>query len=346
MEFTAQQIAAYIKGIVEGNPEAKVRTFSKIEEGKEGTLSFLANPKYEHFIYETKASIVLVNNDFSPIKPISTTLIRVPNAYAALAQLLNMVENLKPKKNGIDSSAFIAASASLGSDCYVGNFAYIGEGVTVGKNCLIYPYVYVGDHVSIGDNCILYPHSTIYDGCKVGNNCILHAGSVIGADGFGFAPEDGIYKKIPQLGSVIIEDDVEIGANTAVDRAVMDATIVRKGVKLDNFVQVAHNAEIGENTVIAAQTGIAGSSKVGKNCMIGGQVGISGHLQIADNVKIGAQTGIIKNVKGQEPIMGSPSFPLKDYMRSSAIFRRLPEMDRTISKLQKEIEELKNKLKE
>ena len=346
MEFTAQQIAAYIKGIVEGDPEAKVRTFSKIEEGKEGTLSFLANPKYEHFIYETKASIVLVNNDFSPIKPISTTLIRVPNAYAALAQLLNMVENLKPKKNGIDSSAFIAASASLGSDCYVGNFAYIGEGVTVGKNCLIYPYVYVGDHVSIGDNCILYPHSTIYDGCKVGNNCILHAGSVIGADGFGFAPEDGIYKKIPQLGSVIIEDDVEIGANTAVDRAVMDATIVRKGVKLDNFVQVAHNAEIGENTVIAAQTGIAGSSKVGKNCMIGGQVGISGHLQIADNVKIGAQTGIIKNVKGQEPIMGSPSFPLKDYMRSSAIFRRLPEMDRTISKLQKEIEELKNKLKE
>lgn len=346
MEFTAQQIASFINGAIEGNPDAKVCSFSKIEEGKEGTLSFLSNPKYEHFIYETKASIVLVNNDFSPTSPVPATLIKVPNAYAALAQLLRVVEQAKQKKSGIDSTAFIAASASVGEDSYVGNLAYIGEGTSVGKNCRIYPFAYIGDNVSLGDNCVIYSHSCIYDDCIVGNNCIIHAGSVVGADGFGFAPEGGVYKKIPQLGNVVLEDDVEIGANTTVDRAVMGSTIIRKGVKLDNLIQVAHNTEIGENTVVAAQTGIAGSSKVGKSCMIGGQVGISGHLHIADNAQIGAQTGILGNVKENAQIMGYPAMPIKDFMRSSVVFRRLPDLSSAVSQLQKELEELKNKLKE
>ena len=288
MEFSAQQIAGFLNGTIEGDPNVKVSNFSKIEEGKPGTLTFLANLKYAHHIYNTEASIVLVNNDFKPEQPIRATLVKVENAYAALAMLLNLVEQSKSKKKGVDSTAFIAASATVSDDCYVGNFAYIGEGVKMGKNCMVYPHAYIGDHVTVGDNCVFYPHATVYENCTIGNNCILHAGSVVGADGFGFAPEGETYKKIPQLGNVIIEDDVEIGANTTIDRAVMDSTIIRRGVKLDNLVQIAHNVEVGENTVMAAQVGIAGSVKVGKHCMFGGQVGLAGHIHVADHVVFGS----------------------------------------------------------
>ena len=344
MEFSAQQIATFLNGTVEGDPNVKVSNFSKIEEGKTGTLTFLANPKYEHYIYSTKASIVLVNKDFSPIDVVPATLIRVENAYASLAMLLNMVEQSKKKECGVDSTAFIAESASVDENAYVGAFAYIGNNAKVGKNCRIYPYAYVGDNVIVGDSTILYPHVTVYDGCVVGCNCILHAGSVVGSDGFGFAPEGETYKKIPQLGNVIIEDDVEIGANTTIDRAVMDSTILRRGVKLDNLVQIAHNVEVGENTVMAAQVGIAGSVKIGKHCMFGGQVGLAGHIKIADHVNFGAQSGVISDIKEATTVLGAPAIPAKNFMRSSAIFGRLPEMYRTIGQLQREIEELKKEL--
>ena len=344
MHFTAQQNAAFLNGTVEGDPDVKVSNFSKIEEGKIGTLTFLANPKYEHYIYNTKASIVLVNNDFTPSGIVPATLIRVDNAYASLAMLLNMVEQSKKKENGIDSTAFIAKSASVDENAYIGAFAYIGNNAKVGKNCRIYPYAYVGDNVIIGDNTVLYPHVTIYEGCVVGCNCILHAGSVVGSDGFGFAPEGETYKKIPQLGNVVIEDDVEIGANTTIDRAVMDSTILRRGVKLDNLVQIAHNVEVGENTVMAAQVGIAGSVKIGKHCMFGGQVGLAGHIKIADHVNFGAQSGVISDIKEATTVLGAPAIPAKNFMRSSAIFGRLPEMYRTIGQLQREIEELKKEL--
>ena len=329
MEFSAQQIAAFLKGTVVGDPEVKVSNFSKIEEGKPGTLTFLANPKYEHYIYGTKASIVLVN---------------VENAYASLALLLDLAEQTKQRKEGIASSAYISASASVGEGCYVGAFAYIGDGTKVGQNCRIYPHAYIGDHVTIGDNTTVYPHATIYTGCVVGNNCILHAGSVVGADGFGFAPEGEEYKKIPQIGNVVIEDNVEIGANTTIDRAVMDSTILRRGVKLDNLVQIAHNVEVGENTVMAAQVGIAGSTKIGKHCMFGGQVGLAGHIKIADHVNFGAQSGVISDIKEPTTVLGAPAIQARNFMRSSAIFNKLPEMYRTLGQLQREIEELKKQL--
>lgn len=344
MEFSAQQIAGFLNGVIEGDPDVKVSNFSKIEEGKPGTLTFLANLKYAHHIYNTEASIVLVNNDFKPEQPVKATLIKVTNAYSALALLLNMVEQSKAKKTGIDATAFIAASATIGEDCYVGNFAYIGENVRMGRNCSIYPQVYIGDNVTLGDNCTLYPHATIYENSQIGSNCILHAGSVIGADGFGFAPEGEKYKKIPQLGNVIIEDDVEIGANTTIDRAVMDSTIIRKGVKLDNLVQIAHNVEIGENTVMAAQVGIAGSVKVGKHCMFGGQVGLAGHIHVTDNVVFGAQAGVISDIKEPMTLLGAPAINAKNFMRSSAIFNRLPDMYRTMGQLQREIEQLKKEI--
>ena len=344
MEFTAQQIAGFINGTVEGDPNVKVSNFSKIEEGKPGTLTFLANLKYAHYIYSTEASIVLVNNDFIPEQPIKATMIKVENAYASLAMLLNLVEQSKSKKTGVASTAFIASSATVGEDCYIGNFAYIGDGVKMGKNCKVYPHAYVGDHVTVGDNCIFYPHATIYEDCIIGNNCILHAGSVIGADGFGFAPEGESYKKIPQLGNVILEDDVEIGANTTIDRAVMDSTIIHKGVKLDNLVQIAHNVEVGDNTVMAAQVGIAGSVKIGKHCMFGGQVGLAGHIHIADHVNFGAQCGVISDVKEPATLLGAPAINAKNFMRSSAIFNRLPDVYRTIGQLQREIEQLKKEI--
>ncbi|GHT27804.1 UDP-3-O-acylglucosamine N-acyltransferase [Bacteroidia bacterium] len=344
MEFTAQQIASVLNGAVEGNPDVKAKSFSKIDEGKPGTLTFLANPKYEHFIYQTDASIVLVNNDFTPTAPIRATLVKVPNAYAALAVLLNFVDEAKKKKEGIASTAFIHPSATIGEQCYIGHFAYIGENTRVGDNCKIYPHAYIGDQVMVGNNTTLFPHVTIYDECVIGNSCILHAGSVVGSDGFGFAPEDGKYNKIPQLGNVIIEDDVEIGANTTIDRAVMDSTIIHQGVKLDNLVQIAHNVEVGEHTVMASQTGISGSVKVGKHCKFGGQAGLAGHIQIGDNVSIGAQSGVISSIKEGRTVLGTPSIDSKSFMRSSVIFSRLPDMYRTLGQLQKEIEQLKKEI--
>ncbi|MDL2220969.1 UDP-3-O-(3-hydroxymyristoyl)glucosamine N-acyltransferase [Parabacteroides sp. OttesenSCG-928-N08] len=345
MEFSARQIADVLSGTVEGNPEVKVSTFSKIEEGKPGSLSFLANPKYEQYIYHTEASIVLVNQDFAATGEVKTTLVRVPNAYAALATLLQMVEQMKPKKSGIASTAFISSSATTGEALYVGEFAYIGEGVILGDNCRIYPHAYIGDHVRIGDNAIIYPHVTVYEGCVIGNDCILHAGVVIGSDGFGFAPEGENYTKIPQLGNVILEDRVEVGANTAIDRAVMGSTIIHQGVKLDNLIQIAHNVEVGENTVMAAQAGIAGSVKVGKNCMLGGQVGLAGHLTIADKVTVAAQSGVISSITEPKTVFGSPAIEAKRAMRSQAIFGRLPDMYRTLGRLERELEELKKELK-
>ncbi|MCC8142939.1 MAG: UDP-3-O-(3-hydroxymyristoyl)glucosamine N-acyltransferase [Tannerellaceae bacterium] len=344
MEFSAQQIAEYLGGTVEGNPDTKVNNFSKIEDGKAGTLTFLANLKYEHYIYTTNASIVLVNNDFTPTQQIPTTLVKVPNAYMAIAQLLNMVEQTKVKKSGIDARAFTAATAIIGENCYVGNFAYIGENASIGNNCQIYPYAYIGDNVKLGDNCIIYSHVSIYEGCIIGNNCIIHSGAVIGADGFGFASEGKKYNKIPQLGNVILEDDIEIGANTTVDRAVMESTIIRKGTKIDNLVMIAHNVEVGENTVMAAQVGIAGSTKIGKHCKFGGQAGLAGHITIADNVNFGAQAGVISDIKEPVSLLGAPAIEAKNFFRSSAIFSRLPEMYRTMRKLQREIEELKKQL--
>lgn len=344
MEFTAQQIADFLNGTVDGDPAIKVNTFSKIEEGIHGSLTFLANPKYEHYIYRTKASIVLVNNDFTPESPVPATLVRVANAYAALAALLNMVEQAKPKKKGIDPAAFVSESARIGEGCYIGNFAYIGENTCIGENCMIYPYAYVGDYTNIGDNTIIYPHVSVYEGCRIGRNCILHSGAVVGSDGFGFAPEGESYSKIPQTGNVLIEDNVEIGANTAIDRAVMGSTVIREGVKLDNLVQIAHNVEVGENTVMAAQTGIAGSVKIGRHCMFGGQVGLAGHITIADNVTFGAQAGVISSVKETTTLLGAPAIQARNFMRSSAIFSRLPDMYRTMGEMQREIEELKKQI--
>ena len=344
MEFSAQQIASVLGGTVEGDPEVKVNNFSKIEEGKPGTLTFLANPKYEHFIYQTEASIVLVNNDFTPAEPIKATLVKVANAYASLAILLNMAEQANVKKAGIDATAFIAGSATVGEGCYVGNFAYIGEDVKIGKNSRIYPHAYIGDHVTIGDNCTVYPHATIYNGCVIGNNCILHAGSVIGSDGFGFAPEGDNYKKIPQLGNVVLEDDVEIGANTTIDRAVMDSTIIRRGVKLDNLVQIAHNDEVGSHTVMAAQVGIAGSTKIGEWCMFGGQVGIAGHIKIGNRVNLGAQSGVPSSIKSDNQLIGTPPMELKPYFKAAIVTKKLPDMYTELNKLRKEVEELKQLL--
>lgn len=344
LSFTAHQIATVLNGTIEGDPNVSVSNFSKIEEGKPGTLTFLANPKYTNYIYSTEASIVLVNNDFVAEHPVKATLIRCFNAYAALAILLDMVEKSKPQKVGIEPMSYVAESASLGENTYVGAFAYISNNVKVGSNTKIHPQTYVGDNVTIGENVILYPGVKIYEGCKIGNNCIIHSGAVIGADGFGFAPENGVYKKIPQLGIVIIEDDVEIGANTTIDRAVMDATIIRKGVKLDNLIQIAHNVEVGDNTVMAAQVGVSGSTKIGKQCMFGGQVGLGGHITIEDNSNIGAQSGIISNIKEGAKILGSPAIPVKDFFRSSIIFPKLPEMYRQLAQLQKEINMLKEQL--
>lgn len=344
MSFTAQQIADILSGKIEGNPEVTVNNFSKIEDGKQGTLTFLANPKYTHFIYETKASIVLVNNDFVAEKPISSTLIRVFNAYAALAILLDFVEKSKPKKVGIEPMSYISEKASIGSEVYIGSFTYISDSVSIGNNSQIFPQVFIGEGCVIGDNVIIYPGVKIYAGCKIGNNCILHSGSVIGSDGFGFAPENDTYKKIPQMGIVIVEDDVEIGANTTIDRAVMDATIIKKGVKLDNLIQIAHNVEIGTNTVMAAQVGISGSTKIGNNCMLGGQVGIGGHISIGNKVNIGAQSGIISNIKDDTNIIGSPAIPVNNFFRSSIIFPKLPEIYRQLAKCEKDIQDLKLKL--
>ena len=342
MEFTTKQIAEFVKGHIEGDENAKVHTFAKIEEGVPGAISFLSNPKYTHFLYDTASSIVLINNDVELEQPVKATLIRVDNAYECVAKLLQLYESMKQKKCGIDSLAFISPKAKIGNDCYIGAFTYIGDNVEIGDKCQIYPNTYIGDNVKIGNGCVVYPQVSIYHSCKLGNNITIHSGSVIGADGFGFAPNTNGYDKIPQIGIVTIEDDVEIGANTCIDRSTMGSTYIRKGVKLDNLIQVAHNVEIGQNTVMASQCGIAGSTRIGEWCMFGGQVGMAGHITIADQTHVGAQAGITNTIKQKgQTIIGSPAWDAKGFMKSAAIFRRLSEMYKDISDLKKEIKELK-----
>ena len=340
MEFTAKQVSELINGSVEGNSQAVIRDVSKIEEGKPFTLAFLANPKYAKYIYTTEASVVIVSKDFIAEQPIEATLIRVEDAYTAFAKLLQLYQEMQPRKTGIEQPSFVSKSAVIGSSAYIGAFAYIGENVKIGNNVQIYPQAYIGDRVEIKDNVTIYSGVKIYKDCKIGSNCILHSGVVIGSDGFGFAPNDkGKYNKIPQMGIVILEDDVEIGANTTIDRATMGATIIRKGVKLDNLIMVAHNVEIGEHTVIAAQSGIAGSSKIGKNVMFGGQVGVSGHLTIADGVKVQAQTGVASSVTTEDStIMGTPALTYIQYNKAYSIFRNLPDLRKRIENLEKNIQ--------
>jgi UDP-3-O-[3-hydroxymyristoyl] glucosamine N-acyltransferase len=335
MEFTANQIASFIGGSIEGDGDVKVCTFAKIEEGTPGALTFLANPKYTHHVYSTKASAVLVSNDFVAEHPISATLIRVANPYETLAELMRIaasaVNNLPV---GIEQPSFISEGVNLPEEIYVGAFAYIGKNVKLGRGVKVFPQVYIGDNVEIGENTILYPGCKIYHGCKVGNNCIIHAGVVIGADGFGFAPDsEGHYHKIPQLGIVEICDDVEVGANTTIDRSTMSATRIGKGTKLDNLIQIAHNAEIGHDTVIAAQAGVAGSTKIGNNCAIGGQVGFAGHIHIGDRVSIGAQSGVPKDVQSDKRIMGYPATDAGEFARTVAYLRRLPKLFEQVDSL-------------
>ena len=339
MKFTAAQIAGILEGEVVGNPEAEVFKLSKIEEGTEGSLTFLANPKYTNYIYSTKATVTIVNSTFEPEQEITTTLIKVEDAYKSFSKLLEYYNQVKLMKSGIEQPSVISDGVTYGSDLYLGSFCYVGKNVTIGKNVKIYPNSFIGDNVTIGDDCVFFAGVRIYSETVIGNRCTIHSGTIIGSDGFGFAPqEDGTYAKVPQIGNVIIEDDVEIGACTTVDRATLGSTIIRKGVKLDNHIQVAHNVEIGENTVIAAQTGIAGTTKIGKNCLIGGQVGFAGHLVIGDGVKIQAQSGIGKNLEAGEVVQGSPAFNYGDFAKSFVHFRNLP-------KIVTEIEELKNKIK-
>lgn len=343
MEFSAATLAGFLKGEVEGDPGIVVNTVAKIEEGHPGALSFLANPKYEHYIYSTKSSIVLVNRSFIPSSKVEATLIKVDNAYDAFASLLRLVDQARPRKKGIHSTAIIEPTAKIGTDAYIGAYAYIGENCIVGDNCSVYPHVYLGDNSRMGNNCTLNPGVKIYHDCVLGEGVIIHAGTVIGSDGFGFAPQsENEFMKIPQLGNVVIEDHVEIGANVTIDRATMGSTFIRKGVKLDNLIQIAHNVEIGENTVMAAQTGISGSSKVGRNCMFGGQVGIAGHIKIADGTKIGAQSGIPSDVKKENSILlGYPAFDHRDFLRCAVIFKKLPELKIKIEALEKGLESLK-----
>lgn len=344
MEFTAEMIAGFLGGEIVGSKDAKVNTVSSIEEGKAGSLTYLTNPKYESFLYTTGASVVLVNRSFEPQQPLAATLIKVDDAGACVVKLLEMYNAAKPRRKGVSERASISDAAQLGEECYIGDFTVVEEGVRIGKGCQIYPQVYVGRGVEIGDNTTLYPGVKIYEGCIVGSNCILHAGAVIGADGFGFMPNAaGGFDKIPQLGNVIIEDDVEIGANTCIDRAKTDSTVIRRGVKLDNLIQIGHNVQIGENTVSSAQTGIAGTSKVGRNCFLAGQVGIADHVTVGDRVKIGSKSGIDKNIGDDEVRLGYPALPGMQYHRSSAVFKNLPELARRVAELEKQVTEFKNK---
>ncbi len=345
MEFSAKQIAEFIHGVIVGDENATVHTFAKIEEGVSGAISFLSNPKYTHYIYETKSTIVLVNKDFEPERPVNATLIKVDNAYESVAKLLTLYEMSKPKKTGIHPLACIDPTAKIGKDVYIDAFAYVGANAVIGDGVALHPHATVCENAVIGENSILYPNVTVYHDCRVGKRCILHAGSVVGADGFGFAPSPEGYEKIPQIGIAMLEDDVEIGANTCVDRATMGATIVHKGVKLDNLIQIAHNVEVGSHTVMASQVGIAGSTKVGEWCMFGGQVGLAGHIRVGNHVNIGAQSGIPGTVKGDNlTIMGSPAIDAKQFFKSSVIYKKLPDMYQTLNRMEKEIEELKKQL--
>lgn len=345
MEFTAAMIARILNGTVEGDPETKLNTVARIEEGHPGALSFLSNPKYEPYLYSTAASAVLVKNDFTPSKEVTATLIRVDDPYQALARLLAFYEQARPAKKGIHPSAVIDEKASIGADVFIGACTVISENTVIGDGCSLHPQVFIGENVRIGKNCTLHPGVKVYRDCVIGNDCILHAGAVIGADGFGFAPvSEANFMKIPQIGNVIIEDNVEIGSNTCVDRATMGSTVIRKGVKLDNLIQVGHNVEIGENTVIAAQSGLAGSTKVGRNCMFGGQVGLAGHLSIADGCKIGAQSGIMSTVSEENSILlGYPATDSKQFLKSVVYIRKLPELSSRLDALAKTVESLKNR---
>lgn len=345
MKFTAEQIAGVLEGEVFGNSNAEVDTLSKIEEGTEGSITFLANPKYLHYIYTTKASITIVNKTFEPDGELTTTLIKVDDAYLSFTKLLEFYDKAKRgNKVGIEQPSVLSKSVTYGENLYLGSFSYIGENVVLGKNVKIYPNSYVGDNVVIGDNVTIFAGTKIYAESILGANCIIHSGAIIGADGFGFAPNsNGTFSKIPQIGNVIIEDDVEIGANTTVDRATIGSTFIRKGVKLDNQIQIGHNVDIGENTVIAAQTGIAGSTKIGKNGMIGGQVGIVGHLTIGDNVRIQAQSGVGRSIKNNEVLQGSPTFGYNDFSKSYVHFKNLPKIVTELEKLKKDILNEKNK---
>ena len=341
MEFSAKQIAQFVQGVIEGDENATVNTFAKIEDGKPGAISFLSNPKYTHYIYDTESSIVLVDKSVELEKPTKATLIRVDNAYECVAKLLQLYESMKPKKTGIDSLAFVSPSANIGENVYIGAFAYIGDNVVIGDGCQIYPNVVICENAKVGNDCLFYPNVTIYHDCHVGNRVTLHAGSVVGSDGFGFAPSENGYDKIPQIGIVTIEDDVEIGANTCIDRSTMGSTYVRKGVKLDNLVQIAHNTDIGANTVMSAQVGVAGSTKVGQWCMFGGQVGIAGHITIGNKVFLGAQSGVPSSLKDDQTLIGTPPMEKLPYFKSQAIFQRLPDLYKQIQKLQKQVDELK-----
>ncbi len=345
MKFTAQQIADFLGGTVEGNAQVEVNNFSKIEEGKAGTLSFLANIKYTKYIYETLSSIVLVNKDFVAENPIEATLIRVDDAYTAMAKLMQLYEQSKPQRSGLSPQAFISPSAQIGKNVYIAPFVVIDDNAQIADNVKLYPHVYIGENTVIEANTTLFSGVKVYHSCRVGENCTLHAGTIVGSDGFGFAPSDTEYTKVPQIGNVVIEKNVEIGANCTIDRAMMGSTIIREGVKLDNQIQVAHNVEIGEHTVIAALTGVSGTVKIGKRCMIGGQVGFAGHLTIADEVKIGAKSGILSSVTQKGAILqGIPAQSLRDEFRSMAVYRKLPEINQKINQLEKELKKLKEQL--
>nr|WP_294931081.1 UDP-3-O-(3-hydroxymyristoyl)glucosamine N-acyltransferase [uncultured Flavobacterium sp.] len=343
MKFTAEQIAGILEGEVVGNPNAEVFRLSKIEEGEEGSLTFLANPKYINHIYTTKASVTIVNDSFVPESEIVTTLIKVEDAYVSFSKLLEFYNQVKLNKNGIEPQTFISEGTKYGENLYLGSFSYIGQNVVLGDNVKIYPNSFIGDNVVIGDNVHIFAGAKIYSETVIGNNCTIHSGTIIGADGFGFAPnEDGEYNKVPQIGNVIIEDNVDIGANTTIDRATLGSTIIRRGVKLDNQIQIAHNVEIGKNTVIAAQTGVAGSTKIGENCMIGGQVGIAGHLTIGNNVRLQAQSGVARNIKDDETLQGSPTFGYSDFSKSYVHFKNLPKIVAELEELKKQIINPKN----
>ena len=343
MEFTAQAIAEFLKGEVVGNPEVKVNNVAKIEEAEHGTLAFLANPKYTKYLYTTNASVILINKDFELEKSISATLIKVDNAYESFAKLLELAEQAKPVKQGISSLAFIDESAKIGDGVYIAPFVYIGENAVIEDNAILNPHVFIDDNVTVKKNSTLNAGVKVYHECIIGENCIIHAGTVIGSDGFGFAPdENNVYRKIPQLGNVIVEDNVEIGSNTTIDRATMGSTYIRKGVKLDNLIQIGHNVQIGENTVMAAQAGVAGSTKIGKNCQFGGQSAVAPHIQIADGVKVVPQAGIPNTIKEEGSIvMGSPAFNIREYQRSFIVYKQLPDLFKRVKELENELKKLK-----
>lgn len=348
MVFTAQQIAAFTGGIVDGDENVSVSTFAKIEEGTKGALSFLANPQYENYIYDTESSVVLVNKDFQPARKVNATLVRVDNAYESVAKLLQLYQSMQQRRTGVDSLAYVSPTAKVGKDVYLAPFSVVGDGAVIGDGVQLYPHATVGDNAKIGDNTTLYSNVVVYHDCVIGKNCILHAGSVIGADGFGFAPSEEGYEKIPQIGIVTIEDNVEIGANTCVDRSTMGSTYVRKGVKLDNLVQIAHNVEVGANTVMSAQVGVAGSAKIGEWCMFGGQVGIAGHIKVGDRTNVGAQSGLAGGnalKKGGQTLMGYPAVDAKDFAKQAAALKALPSLLKEVQRLKEELEVLRNNTK-